>query len=233
MAIGPQRRPQHPRRRRSANARLRDPVAGGGTLRLVPQKSLRRTVKQRRFGSVPRPVLILLAVAFAAQILFAVAQPRPQARAELLPSPPSAAVLRAISLGDPIAFAQLTTFWLQAFDNQPGISIPFLELDYGKVEAWLQRILQLDPSGQYPLMMASQLYAQVPDEHKQRRMLELVYREYLVDPNRRWQWLAHAAIMAKHRLNDLPLALRYAQALTAHATDAKVPHWARQMEIFL
>lgn len=190
-------------------------------------------MKQRRLAAVPRPVVALAGLALASQITFAVLQPRPQARAEQLPAPPSAAMLRAMSLGDPIPLAQLWTLWLQAFDNQPGISIPFLDLDYGKVEAWLQRILQLDPHGQYPLMMASQLYAQVPDERKQRRMLELVHREFLSDPNQRWPWMAHATIMAKHRLNDLPLALTFAQALAAHATGPSVPHWARQMQIFL
>jgi hypothetical protein len=190
-------------------------------------------MKQRRLSVVPRPVAALAILALAGQIAFAVVQPRPQARAEALPAPPHLTALRAISLGDPIPLAQLSTLWLQAFDNQPGVSIPFLNLDYDKVEAWLQSILQLDPRGQYPLMMASQLYAQVPDERKQRQMLALVYREFLIDPNRRWPWMAHAAIMAKHRLNDLPLALKYAKALTAHATSADVPHWARQMEIFL
>jgi len=190
-------------------------------------------MKQRRLSSVPRGVVALAAVALAGQLAFAVVQPRPQARAEQLPSPPSAAMLRAMSLGDPIPLAQLWTLWLQAFDNQPGISIPFLDLDYGKVAAWLQRILQLDPRGQYPLMMASQLYAQVPDERKQRQMLELVQHEFLADPDRRWPWMAHAAIMAKHRLNDLPLALTLAQALAAHATGPNVPHWARQMQIFI
>ena len=190
-------------------------------------------MKQRRLSVVPRPVIALATFALASQIAFAVMQPRPQARAEELPPPPPLAALRAISLGDPIPLAQLSTLWLQAFDNQPGVSIPFLDLDYGKVEAWLQSILQLDPRGQYPLMMASQLYAQVPDERKQRQMLELVHREFLTDPNRRWPWMAHAAIMAKHRLNDLPLALKYAQVLAAHATGTDVPHWARQMEIFL
>ncbi len=190
-------------------------------------------MKQRRLSVVPRPVGALVILALASQIAFAVIQPRPQARAEELPAPPQLTALRAISLGDPIPLAQLSTLWLQAFDNQPGMSIPFLNLDYGKVEAWLQSILQLDPRGQYPLMMASQLYAQVPDERKQRQMLALVYREFLIDPNRRWPWMAHAAIMAKHRLNDLPLALEYAKALATHATSADVPHWARQMEIFL
>ena len=190
-------------------------------------------MKQRRLIVVPRPVTALVALALACQVAFAITQPRPQARAEELLAPPSVDSLRAVSLGDPIPLAQLSTLWLQAFDNQPGVSIPFLDLDYGKVEAWLQRILELDSRGQYPLMMASQLYAQVPDERKQRLMLELVHREFLVDPNRRWPWMAHAAIMAKHRLNDLPLALSYAQAVAAQATSPDVPHWARQMEIFL
>ncbi len=190
-------------------------------------------MKQRRLAAVPRPVVALASLALASQITFSVLQPRPQARAEQLPAPPSAPLLRAMSLGDPIPLAQLSTLWLQAFDNQPGVSIPFLDLDYGKVEAWLQRILQLDPRGQYPLMMASQLYAQVPDERKQRQMLEFVHREFRSDPNRRWPWMAHAAIMAKHRLNDLPLALTFAQALAAEATGSNVPHWARQMQIFL
>ena len=188
---------------------------------------------QRRLASVPRLILGLAPIILAVQVTFAVLQPRPQARAEELTAPPSVGVLRALSLGDPIAFAQLLTLWLQAFDNQPGISIRFLDLDYGKVEAWLQRILELDPRGQYPLLMASQLYADVPDERKQRLMLDLVYREFLRDPNRRWPWLAHATIMAKHRLNDPSLALRYAQALATHATGHDVPHWATQMQIFL
>jgi hypothetical protein len=190
-------------------------------------------MKERGLACVPRPVFALMTLALAAQITFSVLQPRPQARAEQLTSPPAEPVLRAMSLGDPIPLAQLMALYLQAFDNQPGISIPFQDLDYSKVEVWLQRILELDPRGQYPLMMASQLYAQVPDEGKQRLMLEFVYREFLADPDRRWPWLAHAAIMAKHRVKDLPLALRYAQALATYATGAAVPHWAQQMHIFL
>ena len=50
---------------------------------------------------------------------------------------------------------------------------------------------------------------------------------------RRWPWLAHAALLAKHRLKDLPLARRYAQALEQHARGPDVPPWARQMEIFV
>lgn len=188
---------------------------------------------QRSLHAVPAAVTWLLCASFALQIGWGLQLPHPQAKAEELAPPPSATTLKLASLSEPVAAAQLAAFYLQAFDNQPGISIPFLRLDYAQVESWLARILELDPRAQYPLLMASQLYAQVPDEARQRQMLAFVYRNFFDDPNRRWPWLAHAAIVAKHRLHDQSLALQYAQAISRHATAPEVPHWARQMQIFI
>jgi len=190
-------------------------------------------VTERTISSVPVVVLSLLAAALATQLALKSVEPRPTASALDLSDPPPRAALQLAAMGEPIGTANLLSLYLQAFDNQPGISIPFKDLDYAKVESWLSSILDLDPPGQYPLMMASQIYAQVPDVRKQRQMLDLTFRKFLIDPNRRWRWLAHAAIMAKHRLNDPALALRYARALTEHATAASVPDWAKQMHIFV
>ncbi|MEI7680578.1 MAG: hypothetical protein WCK07_14365 [Betaproteobacteria bacterium] len=134
-------------------------------------------------------------------------------------------------MGEPVAMAQLTALYLQAFDNQPGISIPFKDLDYARVIQWLARTIDLDPLGQYPLLLASQVYLQVPDPARQRLMSEFVREQFLLDPDRRWRWLAHVAIMAKHRLHDNALALRYAAEITRAAPAA--PSWARQMQIFI
>jgi hypothetical protein len=186
---------------------------------------------ERSIGEVPRPVLLLLAGALALQIGWQALQSKPSARAETLSVPPTTATLRALAFGEPIAFAALLTLHLQAFDNQPGISIPFSQLDYGRVGAWLETILGLDPVSQYPLLMAAQLYGQIPDSTKQRQMCELVRRQFEQDPNRRWRWLAHCAIMAQHRLGDRQLALVFAEAIARSATQA--PNWARQMRIFV
>jgi len=186
---------------------------------------------ERAIGTVPRPVLVLLAAALALQIGWQALQPKPSARAEALGAPASPAVLRTLALGEPIALAQLLTLYLQAFDNQPGVSIPFRELDYARVTTWLEAILALDAVGQYPLMMASQIYSQVPDEAKQRHMCAFVRLQFDRDPNRRWRWLAHCAIMAKHRLHDGRLALSYAEAISREARLAS--NWARQMRIFI
>lgn len=188
---------------------------------------------QRSVSSVPRTVLALLALGLASQIALKSAAPQPRAAADDLPPAPSSAALRLASFGDPVAFAKALMLYLQAFDYQSGSRVPYRNLDYDRLEAWLARILELDPLGQYPLMTASRLYAEVPDETRQRSMLEFIYREFFVDPNRRWPWLAHATAIAKHRLHDLPLALRYARAIQRYAVAESVPLWAKQMEVFI
>ncbi len=186
---------------------------------------------ERSLTDVPRAVRAALLGALLIQIAWQGAQPRPAATAAALGAPPPVAALRVASLGEPVVLAQLTALYLQAFDNQPGISIPFRDLDYLRVTQWLATILALDPVGQYPLLLAAQVYSQVPDRARERMMLEFVHRQFMQDPNRRWRWLAHAAIMAKHRLRDAPLALSYARDIARLAPAA--PDWARQMRIFI
>jgi len=183
----------------------------------------------RSLRNVPNAAMVLLGVAFVAQLGWHALRPGPSARAEDLPNPPAPTVLRIAAFGDPPVLAQGLMLWLQAFDDPPGVSIPFARLDYTRVEGWLDRILALDPRGHYPLLAASRLYGSVAVPAKRRSMFEFVYRQFLKDPNRRWRWLAHAAIVAKHQLHDLPLALRYARALSRYATGSTVPFWARDM----
>ncbi len=187
--------------------------------------------EERALAVVPRGTWWLLAAALAMQLCWHALRPPPDARAKALPAPPQAGTLRAASLGEPVAAAQLLLLYLQAFDNQPGVSIPFAELDYRRVMAWLDAALRLDARTGYPLMMASQLYGQVPDAGKQRAMCDFVRARFLEAPDLRWRWLAHCAIMAKHRLRDPALALRYAADITRHAGGAS--GWARQMQVFI
>ena len=188
-------------------------------------------LSERPISAVPRALWLALLLAFGAQLLWQATQPKPVASAAALAPPAPLAALRITSLGEPVVLAQLMTLYLQAFDNQPGISIPFKDLDYQRVTQWLSTILTLDPVGQYPLLMASQVYAEVPDPVRVRLMFDFVHEQFLQDPNRRWRWLAQASIMAKHRLNDNALALSYADELARLAPAA--PDWARQMHIFI
>jgi hypothetical protein len=178
----------------------------------------------RPLAAVPRWVLSVLAATFAAQVAWqallrdaADAAPR-----ELAPAP-GAQALRLAAFAEPEAAARLAMLYLQSYRSP----------DYGRLIGWLRSALELDPRGQYPLFLAARVYAETGDPARSRIALEFVHREFLHDPDRRWPWLAHAALLAKHRLKDLPLARRYAQALERHTRARDVPLWARQMEIFI
>lgn len=186
---------------------------------------------ERPLRDVPAGILALLAVLLATQLGWQAASPRPVARADELRDPPPEWALRVAAAGEPNVLGPLTALHLQAFDNQPGLSIPFRDLDYARVAAWLRAILALDPAGQYPMMMATHVYSQVPDDARVRVMLDLVHESFLRDPARRWRWMADAVIAAKHRLHDNALALAWARDITRLAPGA--PHWARQMQIFI
>jgi hypothetical protein len=189
--------------------------------------------QERPLTDVPRGVLMLLVLMLALQMGWQALRTPRAAMADAVPAPPPLETLRLFSVGDHIVLAKMLMLWVQAVDTQPGVSIPYRELDYTIVRAWLDAILALDTRGQYPLFAASRLYSEVPDDTRRRMMLEFVYRKFLEDPDRRWLALAHAVYMAKHRLHDLPLALRYAKALTEHVTATGVPYWVRQMQAWV
>lgn len=184
---------------------------------------------QRSLSCIPWTVPAALLLALGLQWAWHQQLPlRPGTGAVLAPPPPLA-LLRLSALGEPIALSRLLMFHVQAADAGSAIR----QLDYASVEQWLTRISDLDPRSQYPLTMASHIYADVGDEAGKRRMLEFIHGRFLLDPNRRWPALAHATIVAKHQLHDLPLARRYAGAIRLHASGKGVPDWARQMEIFI
>jgi hypothetical protein len=106
-------------------------------------------------------------------------------------------------------------------------------VDYARLIGWLRTALALDPRSAYPLFAAARIFAETPDPAASRVMLEFVYEEFGRDPDRRWPWLAHAALLAKHRLKDLPLARQYAAAIERQTRASDVPLWAKQMEIFI
>ena len=188
---------------------------------------------ERRIADVPPTVRLMLVAAFALQFGWHACRPDPRAETQRLEHPPAVSILRVAALGDEPALAKLLMLRLQSHDEQPGVSVPFMDLDYERVAGWLDAIIDLDPLADSPLLAAARLYGSVPDPDRQRTMFELVHRRFLEDPDRRWPWLAHAAVIAKHRLADYPLALRYAGALTRHATGPQVPAWARDMSTLI
>ncbi len=178
-----------------------------------------------------QPLLWLaLGLALILQIGLHQRLPAPRALARDLGPAPPADTMRLLALGDAAALASALMLGIQDFDTQPGASIPWRELDYGNLTAWLRLVLQLQPSSQYALLCASRLYAEVPDPVRTRQMLDLVADSFAADPDHRWPWLAHAVVLARHRLHQPQLALQYAHLLRTSIRDPNIPHWVGQME---
>lgn len=180
----------------------------------------------------PAGIVALLLAALAAQCALHAFAPAPRpaasnAPAPVLPPAPPAAALRLASLGDGPAAARLVMLYLHAADA----GIPLRELDYGRLAGWLEAGLALDPRSRQPLVAAAQVYGAVADPARVRIMLDLVERAFAADPARRWPEMAQAALLARHRLHDMALARRYAQAIRLRAPAA--PAWARQLELFI
>lgn len=184
----------------------------------------------RPLRAVPQAVRWLLAAALAAQLAWQALVPPPAAEARPLPPAPPAGVLALAALGERPTAAALLTLWLQVQDDQPGARQSFRELDYPRLRDWLDAILDLDPGGEYPLMLAVRIYGQVTDPQRQRIMFDFVHDRFAENPVGRWRWLAEAAILARHRLDDLELALVYARTLAEHTEPGDIPFWARDLQ---
>ena len=187
----------------------------------------------RGWHAVPRTVLALLLVSALAQLGWHAATPPPRARVEALPSTLPQPLLSVLALGEPRTAAALAALWLQFHDTQPGYTKPFREMDYRRLRQWLEAILELAPDSDYPLLLATRIYGQVNDPARQRVMLDFVRAAFVERPRERWRWLAEATIIAKHRLQDLDLALEYARLLREQTRVGEIPFWARDLQIIV
>lgn len=189
--------------------------------------------KDRPVNDVPDSIKIFLVLSLILQLLWHSWQQPVVATAEDLAAPLSVRSYVMGSLGEPIAVSKFLNLWLQAFDNQPGASISFHQLNYPRLTKWLDTILELDPEGYYPMLVAARVYGSINDPEKQRIMTDYIFNKFNENPNKYWRWLAHAIITAKHEIKDNELALKYANALAEKATGKNVPYWAKDMKIIV
>lgn len=192
--------------------------------------------RNRRKLRIAIPIYLWVGLILAAslQAMLATMRDTPQVSANALGQPPTAHLVRIVSLDDMLPAVKVLNLLLQLHDVQPGLSLSFRHLDYQQLTLWLARIVELDPQGQYPLLAAARLYSQVPDASRRQVMTDFVAQQFLRDPAQRWQWMAHVVYVAKSQIRDIPLALSYAAQLRQQAAKfPQIPAWAAQLEIFI
>lgn len=185
----------------------------------------------KTYKAVPRKLILYFLFSAFLQLICHHYYGQLQAHAKRLPPPLSSASYQLLNLGEDTASAYLLSIWLQSFDNQPGLRLPYSALDYATVARWLSLIESLNSESNYPQLLAAYSYASLPNTEQQRIMLRYIHRSFKLDPVKNWRWLAQAALIAKHDLNDLPLALEYAMELHQLAQKNEIPYWVRDLPI--
>ncbi len=191
------------------------------------------TNRERPVEYVPKHYIIGLVLFLALQVIFHLYFIKPQLKIEQLTKPANSYYYLLPALSDNIIASKTLMLWLQAFDNQPGVSLSFKELNYSIIKEWLGLIQSLDNKSQYPLLTASRVYSRVDNTIKKKIMLDFVKDEYLKKPNQRWRWMAYCVYVAKYELKDLDLALSFAKLLRENTSYDAAPAWATQMELFI
>ncbi|MBF0152818.1 MAG: hypothetical protein HQL64_03640 [Magnetococcales bacterium] len=179
----------------------------------------------------PRWLLVLLLLALGLQTAWKVFAPAPVARLRDYGPAPRQEWLHLSTLGDPVAMASVWMLWLQTFDDQAGVMVPFKHMNFHHLATWLERVLALDPRSEYPLFMAIRVYGLVPDPDRQRLMLDFVHRAFLEAPQRRWSWLVFAALHARHHLGDHERARRFMHDVEKNIMIHRLPFWAQGLHV--
>jgi hypothetical protein len=176
---------------------------------------------------------LLLGACLGANVIFQQHCPPAGLDIDDLGDPPSLAMFRTATLGEDVLAGYLAMFYLQNVDVHLGRATPLAALDRRSLIRWLDLTTDLDSGTGYPLLLAARHYAETGTPTQRRIMLDWVYQRFEEQPNQRWPWLVHALFVARHVLNDYPLAKRYAAALRTEVRDPKAPSWVRQLDLLL
>jgi len=189
---------------------------------------------ERALWQLPRPVLLAFVILLGAQLAYHQhSQRRLEASYHGLSSPLSGTSYRAIAMGSEQLLGYLLALRLQLHDNQAGQHFSYDLIDYGVLIDWLDRITEISPGTEYPMLLAARVYSSTGDSGRLRPLLEFIARRFEDDPQRHWRRLAEASLLARHKLGDLELALRLAEWLAQQPPSVNMPQWARDFRFLL
>ena len=189
---------------------------------------------ERSLLSLPRPLLAGFTLLLAAQVLHHhVAQLRLETNYRQLGQPLSAATYRGIAMGSEQLLGYLLAIRLQLHDSQAGRYYRYSQIDYAVLVDWLNQITMVSPGTEYPMLLASRVYTTTSDQQQLRLILEFIQQRFDDDPQLHWRRLAEASVIAKHKLEDLDLALRMAEKIARQPASVQMPQWARDFRFLL
>lgn len=157
-----------------------------------------------------------------------------QARWAGVPPVPSKEGAMMMTLGDAQFSYRFGAITLQNLGNTGGNIVPVKDYDYEKLGKWFWLLNDLDPASNHVPMMAAYYFGATPVVKDLTVVVRYLGHVGQVPVGNKWRWLVQAVFLARHRLNDLDLALDYAYKLSRmNPAGDTLPVWARQMPAFV
>lgn len=177
---------------------------------------------------------IFLSGALALGFIFWLGSSDLYAKWEGVPPVPTRDGAIMMALGDSEFAYRLGAITLQNLGDGGGRITPIKDYEYDKLGKWFWLLHDLDPASDHVPMLAAYYFGgtRVPKDVR-------VVVDYLAGVGQnpagsKWRWLAQAVFLARHRLNNLDLALDLAYKLSKmNLVDDTMPAWARQMPAFV
>jgi len=152
-----------------------------------------------------------------------------QARWENVPPPPkNEYAAAAVGLGDRGLAYRISGLVLQNLGNVDGRTVKFEEYDYTELEKWFLSTYALDTQSNYIPTLAAYYYGSTQNKEQLEHVIDFLKIVGAKEQQESWRWLVHGVFLARHKMNDLDLALELSEMLEDHP-DPNVPVWARHM----
>lgn len=150
-----------------------------------------------------------------------------------VPKPPSELNLTSSFFGDTALAYRVWALALQNFGNAGGAFTPLKDYNYQYVGEWLDRLDGLDPQSNFAPYLAS-YYFGASQSPKEQLPYIIAYLEKIGTrpEGEKWRFLAQAVYLARHKMQDMPEALRLAKKLSSIYRPG-MPAWTKQMEVLI
>ncbi len=150
-----------------------------------------------------------------------------------VPKPPSELNITSSFFGDAALAYRVWALALQNFGNSGGDYMALKDYDYKYVGEWLDRLDELDSHSNFVPFLAAYYFGatQLPKEQLP-HIIAYLEKVGVRPEGEKWRFLAHAVFLARHRMNDMPEALRLAQKL-ASIYRPGMPAWTKQTQVLI
>jgi hypothetical protein len=149
-----------------------------------------------------------------------------------VPPPPSVTGMTFSFLGDKIMAYRSGAIALQSFGNSSGQVQALKDYNYDHLAGWFALEDQMDSKSNYVPFLAAYYFGATQNTEQLHPVIEYLRRVGKNPEGEKWRYLGQAVYLARHRLNDMPLALDLAKELAATYRPG-MPAWPLQMQAII